>query len=151
MAELFEQLDFVINEQYETIITDIATKKYSIVEDFFSAEQVATLREELLIKYEAERFKKAAIGNRVNEVVAKSIRDSQNQGSCYIGQGISDVVEEMPIKLLQRLTCILLFHRCNFFKDIGVATKSTLAKNDQAAGQNICAFNGDADRCSFVA
>ena len=28
MAELFEQLDFVINEQYETIITDIATKKY---------------------------------------------------------------------------------------------------------------------------
>ena len=83
--------------------------------------------------------------------VAKSIRDSQNQGSCYIGQGISDVVEEMPIKLLQRLTCILLFHRCNFFKDIGVATKSTLAKNDQAAGQNICAFNGDADWSSFVA
>ncbi|PSG90477.1 2OG-Fe(II) oxygenase [Aurantibacter aestuarii] len=74
MAELFEQLDFVINEQYETIIKDIATKKYSIVEDFFSAEQVATLREELLIKYEAESFKKAAIGNRVNEVVAKYIR-----------------------------------------------------------------------------
>ena len=74
MAELFEQLDFVLNEQYESIITDIATKKYSIVEDFFTAEQVAILREELLIKYEADCFKKAAIGNRVNEVVAKSIR-----------------------------------------------------------------------------
>ena len=74
MAELFEQLDFVLKEQYESIITDIATKKYSIVEDFFTAEQVAILREELLIKYEADCFKKAAIGNRVNEVVAKSIR-----------------------------------------------------------------------------
>jgi SM-20-related protein len=74
MAELFEQLDFVLNEQYESIITDIATKKYSIVEDFFTSEQVAILREELLIKYEADCFKKAAIGNRVNEVVAKSIR-----------------------------------------------------------------------------
>jgi SM-20-related protein len=74
MSELFEQLDFVVNEQYETIITDIASKKYSIIEDFFTAEQVATLREELLIKYEADSFKKAAIGNRVNEVIAKSIR-----------------------------------------------------------------------------
>jgi SM-20-related protein len=74
MSELFEQLDFVVNEQYETIITDIASKKYSIIEDFFTEEQVATLREELLIKYEADSFKKAAIGNRVNEVIAKSIR-----------------------------------------------------------------------------
>lgn len=67
-------MDFVENPLYETIITDILSKKYSIVEDFFSAEDVAILRQSLLKKHEEDTFKKAAIGNRFEETIVKSIR-----------------------------------------------------------------------------
>jgi SM-20-related protein len=74
MAELFEQLDFIENPLYERIIYDIATQKYSIVEHFFTSEEVYTLRDALFKRLETEKFKKAAIGNKVNEVVKKKIR-----------------------------------------------------------------------------
>jgi|SRR5690606_359703 SM-20-related protein len=74
MSHLFEDMDFVENPLYETIITDILSKKYSIVEDFFSAEDVAILRQSLLKKHEEDTFKKAAIGNRFEETIVKSIR-----------------------------------------------------------------------------
>lgn len=72
--ELFEQLDFEENPFYEHIISELLEKQYCIVDDFFSLEQVAALRESLLTKYEEDNFKKAAIGNRTNEVIAKAIR-----------------------------------------------------------------------------
>lgn len=71
---LFEAIPFDANPLYETIITDIVAQKYSIVEDFFTAEEVHTLRESLLDKNADDVFKKAAIGNRVNEIIVKSIR-----------------------------------------------------------------------------
>lgn len=74
MSELFEQLDFVENPLYERIISDILDKGYSIADAFFSEEEVATLRNSLLKKYEEDNFKKAAIGNRTNELIIKSIR-----------------------------------------------------------------------------
>jgi len=74
MSNLFEEIDFVENPLYEQIITDISTKKYSIVEHFFNLEEVERLRESLLAKHEAEAFKKAAIGNRINETIIKAIR-----------------------------------------------------------------------------
>ncbi|PZD77406.1 2OG-Fe(II) oxygenase [Mesonia sp. K7] len=72
--ELFEQLHYQENEQFENIITDIATQGYSIVDDFFLDIEVKIMRECLLEKYEEDRFKKSAIGSRTNEVVAKTIR-----------------------------------------------------------------------------
>tara|TARA_R110000850_G_scaffold271031_2_gene404747 strand:- start:142913 stop:143554 length:642 start_codon:yes stop_codon:yes gene_type:complete len=74
MQEMFEQLDFVENPMYETVISDLMDQQYSIVEGFFSAEEVIALRSSLLEKYEEEAFKKAAIGNRVNEIIEKSVR-----------------------------------------------------------------------------
>lgn len=75
--QLFEDIPFVENPVYEQIITDIGIKNYSIIDDFFSPETVFKLRQSLLDKYEADRFKKAAIGNRLNETIEKSIRGDQ--------------------------------------------------------------------------
>lgn len=72
--ELFESIPFVENPVYERIIADIGIQNYSIVDDFFSSETVSKLRQSLLDKHEADRFKKAAIGNRVNETIIKSVR-----------------------------------------------------------------------------
>lgn len=72
--ELYEQLDFRENPLYERIIFDLMEMKYSIIDNFFEVAEVDFLRKNLLQKYEEDNFKKAAIGNRTNEVVAKSIR-----------------------------------------------------------------------------
>ncbi|MGB8374938.1 MAG: 2OG-Fe(II) oxygenase [Salegentibacter sp.] len=73
-VELFEQLEFRENPFYEGIITALMEQQYCVVEDFFNLDEVRALRNALLDKYEEDNFKKAAIGNRTNEVVAKSIR-----------------------------------------------------------------------------
>ncbi len=67
-------VEIVENPVYEKIISDLMEQQYSIVEDFFNLTEVEELRNSLLHKYEEDNFKKAAIGNRTNEVVAKSIR-----------------------------------------------------------------------------
>ena len=72
--ELFEQLDFTVNQQYEQIIDDLLNKQYSIVDDFFETEEILKLRNSLLYKYEEDKFKKSAIGNRTNELIEKTIR-----------------------------------------------------------------------------
>lgn len=77
MKQLFESISFEENLVYEKIISDIGLQKYSIVDDFFSSEMVSILRQSLIDKHEANRFKKSAIGNRVNEVIVKSIRGDQ--------------------------------------------------------------------------
>lgn len=67
-------MEIVDNPVYEKIISDLLEQQYSIVEDFFDVSEVEELRNSLLEKYEDDNFKKAAIGNRTNEVIAKSIR-----------------------------------------------------------------------------
>ncbi|GAA3567100.1 2OG-Fe(II) oxygenase [Snuella lapsa] len=74
MDNLFEAIDFVENPQYEQIILDIVNQQFSIVENFFTPEVIVSLRQSLLEKYEADSFKKAAIGNRVNETIVRSVR-----------------------------------------------------------------------------
>ena len=74
MDALFEAIDFVENPLYERIISDIANEHYSVIEHFFSPEEVSILRTALLAKHEEDAFKKAAIGNRVNETIESSIR-----------------------------------------------------------------------------
>jgi len=74
MKELFEQIDFELNPLYESIIEDLLRKKYSVVDGFFTTEEVGLLRNTLLAKYEEDQFKKSAIGNRTNELIEKTIR-----------------------------------------------------------------------------
>ncbi|OWW26644.1 oxidoreductase [Zobellia sp. OII3] len=74
MEELYGQLDFAVNPQYEKIISDILENGYSIVDDLLSESTVSALRTDLLEKYEDDLFKKAAIGNRLNEVIQTGIR-----------------------------------------------------------------------------
>lgn len=71
---IFEQLDFVENPMFEKIIDDLIQKNYSIVDTFFTEEEVKQFRTTLLLKYETDRFKKSAIGNRFNEEIDKTIR-----------------------------------------------------------------------------
>lgn len=73
-AELFEQLEFVENPLFESIIDSLLQQQYSIVNDFFSSEEVEILRNSLLAKYDADRFKKSAVGNRTNEEIDRTIR-----------------------------------------------------------------------------
>lgn len=48
--------------------------KYSIVDNFFSREEVLALRGSLLEKYEEDKFRKSAIGNQANEKIIEAIR-----------------------------------------------------------------------------
>jgi len=73
-VELFEQLEFKENPIYEKIISGLLEDNYCIVENFFDLEEVAVLRKSLLDKYENDAFKKAAIGNRTNENIERSVR-----------------------------------------------------------------------------
>ncbi|QED38393.1 2OG-Fe(II) oxygenase [Antarcticibacterium arcticum] len=73
-SELFEQIEFKENPLYERIITGLLEDQYYIAEDFFNLEEVQQLRNVLLEKYEEDNFKKAAIGNKLNETIAKTVR-----------------------------------------------------------------------------
>ena len=92
VSELFEGIPFVENPVYERIISDIGIQNYSIIDDFFPSETVSLLRQSLLYKHEEERFKKAAIGNRVNEIIAKSIRGDQ---ILWIDETLSNTAERL--------------------------------------------------------
>ncbi|MGX7668900.1 2OG-Fe(II) oxygenase [Flavobacterium pedocola] len=66
--------DFEINPRYEAIIEDLMNRKYSVADDFFSLEEVAVLRKNLLRKFEENNFKKSAIGNQANEQIVDAVR-----------------------------------------------------------------------------
>ena len=108
--ELFEQLEFVENPMFESIIDDLLQNKYSVVDGFFSSEEVEVLRNSLLAKYDADRFKKSAMGNRTNEEIDKTIRgdfilwmDEHNANEAE--QLFFDKINEMVIYLNR--TCFL--------------------------------------------
>jgi len=90
--ELFEQLDFVENPLFESIIEDLMQQQYSIVDGFFSSSEVEVLRNNLLLKYNEDRFRKSAIGNRFNEEIIKSIR---GDFILWIDEARADEVERM--------------------------------------------------------
>ena len=74
MSSLFEAIPFTENPLYENIISDLTTRQYSIIDDFFTVDEVNALRASLLQKYDEDNFKKSAIGNRTNEVIKSKVR-----------------------------------------------------------------------------
>lgn len=66
--------DLELNPLYEKVIEDLIQQHYSVIDGFFTVEDVATLRSGLLSKYEEDIFKKSAIGNNAGAHVADAVR-----------------------------------------------------------------------------
>ncbi|WP_224484826.1 2OG-Fe(II) oxygenase [Robertkochia aurantiaca] len=69
-----EQTFFGEELLFEQIITDLLQKHYCVTDQFFDYPTVLRLRRYLEEKYEAEEFRKSAVGNQFNEQVVRSIR-----------------------------------------------------------------------------
>src|SRR5690554_2931054 len=74
MNPIFQDIAFEENPLYEMIINDIVSQKYAIVENFFDEKEVQLLRQSLIDKHKDDAFKKAAIGNKLNATIVKTIR-----------------------------------------------------------------------------
>ncbi|MCL8008232.1 2OG-Fe(II) oxygenase [Gelidibacter japonicus] len=74
MNPIFQDIAFEENPLYEMIINDIVSQKYAIVENFFDEKEVQLLRQSLIDKHKEDAFKKAAIGNKLNATIVKTIR-----------------------------------------------------------------------------
>ena len=72
--EKLEVKGLEINYTFETIINQISEQHFAIVDEFLPLELVNQLRSILIEKQAEEQLKKAAVGNRTNELIAKSIR-----------------------------------------------------------------------------
>jgi len=66
--------EFVLNPLYEKVIDGLMEQRYSIVDDFFTKEEVAGLRTALIRRYDEDQFKKSAIGNQSNEKIIDAVR-----------------------------------------------------------------------------
>ena len=66
--------ELTLNPVYEQIIDDILNQKYSISNQFFTAEETKALREYAIAQNTQVDFHEAAIGNQTNEQIVKSIR-----------------------------------------------------------------------------
>ncbi|WP_116789827.1 2OG-Fe(II) oxygenase [Flavobacterium psychrotrophum] len=66
--------DLELNPLYEKVIDGLMQQHYCVVDDFFTPDEVATLRSGLLEKYEESVFKKSAIGNNTAEQVVNAVR-----------------------------------------------------------------------------
>lgn len=110
MDAIFEHLNFTENPLFERIITDISSRQFSVIDNFFSDNEVAVLRESLFIKYDDDAFKKAAIGNKLNETIEKSIRGDV---IFWIDESKADAAEQLFFSKINQLvhylnkTCFL--------------------------------------------
>ncbi len=104
MAALYREMDFELDPLFETIISDLMTQDYSIVDHFIDPKTVALLRHSLLVHFEEDRFKKAAIGSKTNEVIATAIRGDY---ILWIDEKIQTQVETLFFKRLNDLVAYL--------------------------------------------
>ncbi|WP_267739888.1 2OG-Fe(II) oxygenase [Myroides injenensis] len=84
--------DFELNPFYELIINDLVNRKYSVVDTFFSPEEIELLRANLKLKRELQSFKKAAIGNNDGQQIVEEIR---GDSILWLDEQHPDEVEQM--------------------------------------------------------
>src|SRR5690554_5662753 len=115
MAELFDQLEFVEDPLYETIINDLLQQHYSVIDNFFSEEEIVLLRASLLDKYHEDCFKRAAIGNKFDEQILDQIR---GDFVFWIDEGSTSKAAQLFFKKVNAMvsylnkTCFLgIFHK----------------------------------------
>lgn len=63
-----------INPFYEKIINDYLNKDFCIIDNWLTTDETDKLRQQLEELYQANYFKKSAVGNRLNENLERSIR-----------------------------------------------------------------------------
>ncbi len=68
------QSDLSTNPLFEKVISEYLQNGYCIVDDWLTHEQTSILKKEILGIYNDDLFKKAAIGNKFEENIAKQIR-----------------------------------------------------------------------------
>lgn len=84
--------EFVLNPFYELIISDLINHKYSVVDNFFSSNEVDLLRANLKLKRQLQNFKNAAIGNLEN---TQTISEIRGDSILWLDEKQADEVEEM--------------------------------------------------------
>lgn len=104
MAALYREMDFELDPLFETIISDLTTQDYSVVDHFIDPKTVSLLRNSLLAHFEEDRFKKAAIGSKTNEVIAATIRGDY---ILWIDEKVQTQVETLFFKRLNDLVAYL--------------------------------------------
>ena len=104
MAALYREMDFELDPLLETIISDLMTQDYSVVDHFIEPKTVSLLRNSLLAHFEEDRFKKAAIGSKTNEVIAAAIRGDY---ILWIDEKVQTLVETLFFKRLNDLVAYL--------------------------------------------
>ncbi|ALJ06830.1 oxidoreductase [Pseudalgibacter alginicilyticus] len=152
MNPLFEAINFVENALYEQIISDIGNQQYSIIDNFFTSEEVHILRQTLIEKHEEDAFKKAAIGNRVNETIVKSIRgdvilwiDERNADAkeCLFFDKINDLVAYLNrtcfLGILNKEFHYALYPKGTFYK----RHIDTFQNDDRRKLSFVCYLNED--------
>ncbi|PKA98133.1 SM-20-related protein [Flavobacteriaceae bacterium MAR_2009_75] len=152
MAELFEQLNFETNHLYERIIDDILENGYCVVDELLSSKVVEALRADLLQKYEDDQFKKAAIGNRTNEVIKAGIR---GDFILWMDENLQDYAQKLFFDEINNLvnylnrTCFLGIFRKEFhyaLYPIGKFYKrhlDTFQNDDRRKLSLVCYLNED--------
>lgn len=81
-----------INPIYETIIQNISEQHFAVIDDFLPLNLVDKLRENLRWKQTEDQLKKAAIGNRTNEMISRSIRGDFIQ---WMDEKLANPVEKL--------------------------------------------------------
>ncbi len=71
---LFEELAFHENASYEAIISSLLENNYAVVENFFTPKLIGQLRQVLFQKNKENSLKKAAVGNKTNQVIDREVR-----------------------------------------------------------------------------
>ncbi|MDC1448747.1 2OG-Fe(II) oxygenase [Flavobacteriaceae bacterium] len=104
MAALYREMDFELDPLFETIISDLTTQDYSVVDHFIDPKTLSLLRNSLLAHFEEDRFKKAAIGSKTNEVIAAAIRGDY---ILWIDEKVQTQVETLFFKRLNDLVAYL--------------------------------------------
>ncbi|MDR0229604.1 MAG: 2OG-Fe(II) oxygenase [Flavobacteriaceae bacterium] len=84
--------EFQLNPFYELIIDDLVNRKYSVIDGFFTTEEIDLLRANLKLKRELQNFKSAAIGNQENAQVVSEIR---GDSILWLDEEYADEVEQM--------------------------------------------------------
>ena len=74
MSAIYSELSFETNPLFERIISDLLAKDFALLDNLFDTNTVDLIRAALINHFEEDRFKKAAIGNRTNELIATGIR-----------------------------------------------------------------------------
>lgn len=141
-----------LNPLYETVIDGLMVQKYSVVDNFFSKEEVLALRKTLLAKYEEDRFKKSAIGNQANEKIIGAIR---GDFILWLDESSADAAEKQFFAKLQNFsdylnrTCFMGINEKEFH--YAVYPEGTFYKRHLDTFQNdsrrklsiVCYLNGE--------